>query len=415
MLVAIIGLAVFGMAWMPVLSKKIGISYSIIYVAGGALLYTLVPAGVLPEPLPQEHENVTLRLAELVVIISLMGTGIKIDRPFSFKTWKAPLMLISVAMLACIGIAALAGYAWLRLDLASAVLMAAVLAPTDPVLASDVQEGPPNEKIKSETKFSLTAEAGLNDGMAFPFVWLAITLASIASGSEESLLRWFGIDLVYRIAAGVLTGYLTGKAIGFLIFTLSKKYSFLHTRDGFLAIAVTLLVYGITEMLSGYGFIAVFVTAITLRHYEKGHDYHAELHSFTDQAERLLVAVLLILFGGALVSGILSALNWRMVLFTCCFLFVIRPVFAYISLYAVKLPRVEKLAISFFGIRGMGSVFYLAFAFHELDFGLEDELWSIVSFTIVCSIVLHGLTANPIMKYLKRKEIKAKVDQGVKC
>lgn len=410
LLITIIGIAVFGMAWMPVLSKRIGISYSIIYVIAGALLYTFIP-GALPEPLPQKHENITLRLAELVVIISLMGTGIKIDRSFSFKTWKAPLRLISLAMVACIGISALAGYAYLRFDLASAILLGAVLAPTDPVLASDVQVGPPNDKIKSETKFALTAEAGLNDGMAFPFTWLAITIASMAAGKEESLLHWFGFDLVYRILAGVVIGYLTGKAVGYLIFTLSKRYSFLHTRDGFLAIAVTLLAYGITEMLSGYGFIAVFITAITLRHYEKGHDYHADLHSFTDQAERLLVAVLLILFGGALVSGILSALSWGMVLFTFIFLLVIRPAAAYLSLYAVNIWPREKLAISFLGIRGMGSVFYLAFAFHELHFNFEDELWSIIAFTILCSIVIHGLTANPIMKYLKKNRKEERIPE----
>ena len=407
LLITVIGVAVFGMAWMPMLTKKIGISYSIIYVIAGALLYTLMP-DALPEPLPTKHENITLRLAELVVIISLMGTGIKIDRSFSFKTWKIPLRLILVAMVVCIGVSALGGYAYLSLDLASAILLGAVLAPTDPVLASDVQEGPPNEKIRSETKFSLTAEAGLNDGMAFPFIWLSITLASMASGKEESLLYWFGFDLVYRVLAGVVIGYIIGKAVGYLIFTVPKRYSFLHTRDGFLAIAVTLLVYGITEMLSGYGFIAVFISAITLRHYEKGHDYHADLHSFTDQAERLLVAVLLILFGGALVTGILSELSWEMVLFTSIFLLVIRPAFAYLSLYAINIPRSEKLAISFLGIRGMGSVFYLAFAVHKFHFSFEDELWSIVSFTILCSIVLHGLTANPIMKYLRRtrKEVR---------
>ena len=402
LLITVVGLAIFGMAWMPVFSKKIGISYAIFYVLAGALLYTLIP-GSLPSPLPQKNEELTLRLAELVVIISLMGTGIKIDRVFSFKTWRTPLRLISVAMVACIGVSALGVYTYLGFDLASALLLAAVLAPTDPVLASDVQVGPPNEKIKSETKFSLTAEAGLNDGMAFPFTWLAITLASMAAGNQESLLYWFGVDLVYRILAGLVIGYLAGKAIGYLIFTLAKKYTFLHTRDGFLAIAVTLIVYGITEMLWGYGFIAVFIAAITLRHYEKGHHYHAELHSFTDQVERLMVAVLLILLGGALVSGILSALTWRMVLFTFVFLLVIRPAFAYLSLWGINIKRKEKLAISFLGIRGMGSIFYLAFAFHQLDFGFEDELWAIVSFTILSSIVLHGLTANPIMKYLKAR------------
>lgn len=117
-------------------------------------------------------------------------------------------------------------------------------------------------------------------------------------------------------------------------------------------------------MLLGYGFIAVFVTALSLRHYEKGHDYHNDLHSFTDQAERLLVAVLLILFGGAIKSGILEPLDWQMILFTLLFLLVIRPLAGILSLRGEKLHKYELLLVSFFGIRGMGTVFYVAYAFH---------------------------------------------------
>ena len=187
LLLTIAGVAIFGMAWMPALSKRIGISYSVIYVVFGALLYLALP-GALPVPLPEEHEDSTLRLAELAVIISLMGTGIKIDRPFSFKNWQTPLRLVFVAMIVCIAVAALLGYYYLRFDLASAILLGAVLAPTDPVLASDVQVGPPNDKMRSETKFSLTAEAGLNDGMAFPFTWLSITVAAMCLDKIPNML-----------------------------------------------------------------------------------------------------------------------------------------------------------------------------------------------------------------------------------
>ncbi len=401
LLLTIAGVAIFGMAWMPALSKRIGISYSVIYVVFGALLYLALP-GALPVPLPEEHEDSTLRLAELAVIISLMGTGIKIDRPFSFKNWQTPLRLVFVAMIVCIAVAALLGYYYLRFDLASAILLGAVLAPTDPVLASDVQVGPPNDKMRSETKFSLTAEAGLNDGMAFPFTWLSITVAAMALGKEDSLLQWFGFDFVYRILAGVAIGFVAGKGVGFLVFRLAEQYRSLRTRDGFLAIAMTFVVYGVTEMVSGYGFIAVFISAITLRHFEKGHDYHDELHLFTDQVEKLLVAILLILFGGSLVSGILDSLSWKMALFVLLFLLIIRPAAGYLSLYKLDISHKQKLAISFLGIRGMGSVFYLAFAFHQIDYGNKAELWSIVSFTILCSIMLHGLTANMIMKYLMK-------------
>jgi len=406
----IVGFAAFTMAWMPAISKRTQISYSVLYVLAGVFIYTIFP-GILPVPLPQIHQNASLHLTELVVIISLMGTGIKIDRPFTFKNWLSPLKLIFIAMLLCIAGASILGYTFLELDLASAVLLGAVLAPTDPVLAADVQVGPPNERLKSETKFALTAEAGLNDGMAFPFVWLAITLGVIAKGSDASLLNWFAIDFLYKILAGLVIGFLSGKACGYLVFTLSKKYNYLKPMDGFLAIALTFVVYGITELLHGYGFISVFISAFTLRHYEKEHDYHEELHSFTDQSERLLIAILLILFGGALVNGILDALTWKMVLFALGFLLLIRPLAAYASLSGSKMHLKEKLAISFFGIRGMGSVFYLCFAMKEFEFMFENELWAIVAFTILISVIIHGITATSIMNHLKENMTKEKIPE----
>jgi len=400
LLITLFGLAAFGMAWMPAITKKTGISYSVIYVLAGILIYTVFP-GVLPDPDPRKNEKLTLHFTEIVVIVSLMGTGIKIDRPFSFKTWATPIRLIFIAMVLCIAAGTLMGYYFLNFDLASAVLLGAALAPTDPVLASDVQVGPPNSKIKSETKFSLSAEAGLNDGMAFPFTWLAITLALIARGKDESLLTWFGYDLVYKLVVGALVGYLIGRGVGYLIFRTAEKYKVLKTRDGFLAISLTILVYGLTELAHGYGFVAVFISAVTLRHFEKNHEYHDDLHSFTDQTERLLVAVLLILFGGALVSGILDSLTWRLTVFSLLFLFVVRPLSAYLSIHLSKMHLKEKLAISFFGIRGMGSVFYLVFAFNEAYFYHEGELWAAISLTILISVILHGVTATPIMNHLK--------------
>lgn len=399
-LLTLVGLAAFLMAFMPTFSKRTGISYAIIYVALGVILYLLIP-NLLPNPLPQANGKMILHFTELVVIISLMGTGIKIDRSFSFKKWSSPLRLISVAMLLCILAATLLGYYLVGLDLASAILLAAVLAPTDPVLAADVQVGPPNEAKKSETKFALTAEAGLNDGMAFPFTWLAITIALIAQGDDKTLLNWLAVDLILKILIGIAIGAGIGKLVGYLIFTLSKRTNLLNTNDGFLALSLTLAVYGITELAHGYGFIAVFIAAITLRHSEKEHDYHEDLHAFTDQIERLLVAVVLLAFGGSLVMGVLASLTVKTVLFALIFLFVVRPAAAMISLYGSKMYLKEKLSISFFGIRGMGSIFYLAFALNQTKFLREDELWSAVAFTIVVSILIHGLTAAPIMKHLK--------------
>jgi NhaP-type Na+/H+ or K+/H+ antiporter len=400
LLITLIGLAGFAMAWMPAISKKTGISYSIVYVLAGVLIYTFFP-GVLPDPDPIKNGVLTMHFTEIVVLVSIMGTGIKIDRSFKLRNWTSPLKLIFIAMLLCIATAAVMGHFLLGYSVATAVLLGAVLAPTDPVLASDVQVGPPRQGMKSEARFALTAEAGMNDGMAFPFTWLAIALATTTTGVKLDLWYWLSFQLIYKILVGLAIGFVLGQFVGFIIFQVSKRYKFLRTKDGFLAISLTLLVYGITELAHGYGFIAVFICAITLRHYEKDAEYHDDLHSFTDQAERLLIAVLLILFGGSLVSGILDPLNWKMVAFTLLFLFVVRPLAAYASIFRSDIHLKEKLAISFFGIRGMGSVFYLAFAFQEAKFANQKELWAIVAFTILLSVVIHGITATPIMRHLK--------------
>lgn len=402
-ILVILGAAIFSVTWMPGISKKTGISYSVFYVVTGFLLYLSAP-DLMPNPLLQKNENLTLHLTELIVIISLMGTGIKIDRKFSFKSWSSPLKLLGFTMLLCIVAATLMGHYFLGLGLASAVLLGAVLAPTDPVLASDVQVGPPNDGMKSETRFVLTSEAGLNDGVAFPFTWLAITIGFILSGKEGSFFEWFAFDVIYRTGAGILIGFLSGKGLGILLFRLSKKYEILRTRDGLVAVAATLLVYGLTEIIHGYGFIAVFICAITLRHFEKDHQYHDKLHSFTDQIERLLLCLLLIIFGGSLAMGILEPITWKMVLFSAIFLLIVRPVFGWLALSSVQLKNRERLAIGFFGIRGMGSIFYLAFGLSHFDFDHQDELWAIVSLTILFSILVHGLTATSVMEYLKQKE-----------
>lgn len=400
MLLLLFGLSSFGMAFMPTITKKTGISYSLIYVATGALIYLIWPNS-LPSPLPLENGKLIVHLSELIVIISLMGTGIKIDRIFTFRNWSTPLILVSITMLLCMAVCGILGYFMLQLALPAAVLIAAVLAPTDPVLASDVQVGPPEEKFKSETKFALTSEAGLNDGMAFPFTWLAILLALAAAGQDLQIMHWFGYYFLYKLAAGFVLGWLCGKIAGFLIFTISNKYQLISPKDGFLAISLTFCTYGITEALYGYGFIAVFVAGYTLRHSEKSHSYHKELHSFTDQIERVLLGILLIFFGGALAVGILEPLNMQIILFSCLFLFIVRPVMGYLSLIGSAMHWKERLAISFFGIRGMGSVFYLAFALDHADFGQKEELWAVVAFTLLLSIVMHGLTATAIMRRLE--------------
>jgi NhaP-type Na+/H+ or K+/H+ antiporter len=169
------------------------------------------------------------------------------------------------------------------------------------------------------------------------------------------------------------------------------------------------MVYGVTELLHGYGFIAVFVTAITLRNYEMEHEYHENLHAFTDQIERILVAVMLILFGGSLVTGLLNMLTWKMALFSLICVFLIRPAAGMAALIGAPMHAKEKLAISFFGIKGIGAFFYLAFALQQASFRYGEELWSVVGFCVLVSIAVHGVTAPYSIDKL-RKQFEKKIE-----
>lgn len=399
-IITLIGFAALGMAWMPAVSKRTRVSYAILYILLGMLVY-IAFGQILPLPDPLSENEMTVHLTELVVIISLMGTGLKIDTPFSFRRWSVPFRLVSITMLLSIfGVMAIGMYL-LHLDAPSALLLGAALAPTDPVLASDVQVGPPGEEKQDNVKFSLTAEAGFNDGTAFPFTWLAVLMASTQIEGPELWTEWIWRDLLYRIGVGVVIGYLLGRVLAYLLFDLSKKKNMLSTQDGFVATSATLLIYGLTEILQGYGFFAVFVAAITLRNSELNHHYHHKLHESTDQVERALVAVVLILFGGSLVMGILRNLSWQMALFGLAFVFLIRPLTAYIGLIGTRLHRKEKFAISFFGIKGIGSFFYLAFGLSQVHFNDKESLWSIGAFVVIISAIVHGLTATPVMERIE--------------
>jgi sodium/hydrogen antiporter len=399
-IVAILGVALLVMAWMPGITGIIRISYSIIYVLLGIILYSTLD--FLPDADPVRYRDFTVRLTEMLLIVSLMGTGLKIDEPFSFTKWKIPLRLVSITMLLSIALVSLIGVLWLDLDIPSAILLGSILAPTDPVLADDVQVGPPLEKTKNDVRFCLTAEAGLNDGMAFPFTWLAITL-SLGDVDGAPLWHWFGFDVVFRIAIGLILGFLLGRGVAFLIFYLPHKKNFLVTRDGFVAFSTTLLVYGATELLHGYGFIAVFVCAVTLRNFKIEHEYHVKLHSFTDQLERMLMVVVLILFGGTLVQNVFNTFSWQYLFFAFAVLLIIRPLSAYASVFKSKMHLQEKAAVSFFGIKGIGSLFYLAFATSHAEFGSIERLWSVTCWVILCSLIIHGLSAHGIMRGLEKR------------
>lgn len=389
-----LGVLILLVSWAPIGLKRLPMSLAILCVTLGVVLFG---AGFLAfQPDPRTYDTLTERITEFVVIISLMGAGLKLDRPLSWKGWSSTWRLLAIAMpLTMLGVAWL-GVAGLGFTLPMAMLLGAALAPTDPVLASDVQVGPPRTGNEDEVRFGLTSEAGFNDALAFPFVHLSILAAAGGLASGASLGSWFAVDVVWKLAAGAGMGWLTGRAFGFLIFH-SEKLGLSRLGDGLVALAATLIAYALTELVHGYGFLAVFVCALTIRAWERGHDFHDEMHHFSDQIERLLMMLVLVLFGGAIAHGLLSALTWVDIGIGLAVLLVVRPLAGMIAMIGSDQPLRERALLSFLGIRGLGTVYYIAYALNHGDFGDSERLWGIVGFIIVASIVIHGVSASPLL------------------
>ncbi len=372
------------------------LSLPIVLVACGLLLGWMMPDALKADPV--QHGVLAERLAEMAVIISLMSAGLKIDRPIGWRRWATTWRLLAVTMPLCIAALTLGGMFLLGLPLAAALLLGAVLAPTDPVLASSVQVAPPGEGDKDETRFALTSEAGLNDGLAFPFVNLAIVIAATGL-AWEGLSEWLLIDVLWKIVAGIGGGLLVGQGVAWLVFRLDRRSTVI---DGAVALALTLVAYGATEMIHGYGFIGVFVAALIFRRMERGHEHHKELHDFSEQMETLLMSVILILLGAAIVNGLFAPLTWQAMGLGLFFVLAIRPLAGLLGLIGTGIPGQQRRAIAIYGIRGIGTFYYLAYGLNNA--GISDDegrlVWAISSFIVVVSIVLHGATAPWVMDRL---------------
>ncbi|GAA1431855.1 cation:proton antiporter [Microlunatus lacustris] len=382
-----------------------------VFLGLGAVVFWLVPS--LPTPDPLAHPTVTTHLTEICVIVSLMGAGLALDRPLGWRAWRSARRLIGITMVASIAVVALVAGTWSGFGLAAALLLAAVLAPTDPVLASEVQVAEPAEEadapVEDEARFAVTSEAGLNDGLAFPFTYAAVAV-STAGLSWATFGHWLGVDLVGRLALGVAVGLAAGWLLGKLFFNAPlQPFRLADHAEGFVALAATFLTYGLAELVHGYGFVAVFVCACAIRAAERSHGYHKVLHSWVEQLERLLTVLILVLLGGAITRGLLDALQPRDVLLVVALLLVVRPGLGWLGMIGTGTGPRERAVIAFFGVRGIGSLFYISWALEEADFAQPERLWAVVALTVAASVLLHGVTATPAMRLLDSERRRAAV------
>lgn len=420
-----VGAALFLAVVLPTALRRLPISAPMVLVLIGWVL-GLVPGLPAHWVNPMGHPTATEHLTELCVLVALMGVGLSLDRPISLRDWRslrawsASWRLLLVAMPLTIAGVAVAGWGLLGLAPASALLLGAALAPTDPVLASDVQVSGPTTGVvaseldeEDEVRFGLTAEAGLNDGLAFPFVYLAIIWAG-AGSLGGWVWHWVWWDLLARVAIGVLCGIVVGWVLGRLAFRPPKAaIRRVLTGEPILAVACLALAYGTAEALHGYGFLSVFVAAVTMRWLEPGHEYHQSMHEVTERLETMLTLLLLLMIGLSPSNGLLTELSWGGVAVGLLLVLVIRPLAGWLSLWVrsahehsagVELTKADMAVMSFFGVRGIGTVYYLAYATGQHHFADEGVLWATAAFTIMLSVLVHGALAGSAMKWLERHQ-----------
>jgi sodium/hydrogen antiporter len=399
-LYASIGASLLLAYWLPRLAFRRPPSSSALLIGFGMLGSVLFPeifAGLDPTANPGVWE-VT---AEIVVIVVLFATGLRIDDLGGWRLWRPTIGLLAVTMPLTIAAVALLGWALTGLTLAGALLLG-VLAPTDPVLAGDVQVGPPLEGREHPVRFGLTTEAGLNDGLAFPFVYLALHVA--AGGFDAgALAAWIVWDVGYRITVGALLGAAIGWLLGRILFVIPRWNTLAETGPGVLALAGVLLAYGVVELVEGYGFIAAFVAGVVVRRAEVKHALHRCLHVFSEAVESAVTAVLLVLLGGVM-PALWPYLDWRHALVGFGLLLAIRPLAGLVGLIGSERNWRERSVLAFYGVRGVGSLYYLGYASTHVEFINEGPIWALVAFTIFASTVIHGLTARETVRVLDRDD-----------
>lgn len=370
---------------------------------------------------PARHGPSLEVLTEIAVVTSLFTAGLKLRKPLGSRLWRLPLALASLSMVLTVSLVAILGVFLLDLPLGAGILLGAILAPTDPVLASDVQVSHAGDT--NRLRFTLTGEAGLNDGTAFPFVLLGLGLLGLHELGAGAW-RWLAVDVLWAIGAGLAIGALLGKAVGQLVVFLRRRYLAAVGYDDFLALGLIATSYGLALALHAYGFLAVFAAGMALRTVERdlsgdeilsdisevrgtdaqisSHEQHAPAFmaaavlNFNEQMERLGELALMLVTGALLAWIDLSA---PAVALALLLFFIVRPLaVAPVSLAAGMSVR-QAAMVSWFGIRGIGSLYYL---FYAINLGIPSYLAGWMVETVVCviatSVILHGLSVDLLMR-----------------
>ncbi|WP_296492918.1 cation:proton antiporter [Rhodoferax sp.] len=402
------------------LFKNMPVTPAMVYLAVGLLVGPTVLNFFHFNPL---KESALLEvLTEVVVLISLFSAGVKMPVPVKLALWRAPMMLASVSMVASVGLIAAFAYFALDLPLGAGILLGAILSPTDPVLATDVQTRHPGDS--DQLRFTLTCEAGMNDGSAFPFVMLGLGLLGLHELGESGL-RWVLVDVLWATAAGIGIGVAAGMALARWGRKLRRLTPNQTLMNDFLGLGLIGVVYGLSVMVDAWGFLAVFFAAVALRQTELK-QLSADLQNparlvgdgssaglpeslpeaaavtiseqslvFKEHLERLSEMVLVLLIGGSL---FIDSWSWRAVVLALFVFAVARPVSVMAGLLGSRTSWTIRSLTGWFGVRGIGSLYYLMFAIqHGLPEELALELTQLTLIVVALSIFVHGTSVKPLL------------------
>ena len=409
--------------------KRLPITSAIIYLAVGLLLGPTVLNVFHFNPLKQ---SALLEIfTEVAVLISLFSAGVKMPAPFSFARWRTPLLLATLSMAITVGLISGFAYFFLHLPLGAAVLLGAILAPTDPVLATDVQIRHPDDR--DQLRFTLTCEAGMNDGSAFPFVMLGMGLLGLHELGEFGQ-RWVLIDVLWASFAGVVIGLVSGATLAHLSWKLRGASSKSELLYDFLGLGLIGTVYGISVLAHAWGFVAVFFAGVALRQAERKQaevvpapPVSAALSEptpdsidaeppptvsegalvFKEHLERLSEVILILLVGGML---FIDSWSWRAIALAMFVFLVARPISVSVSLLGTRMTWRMRGMVAWFGVRGIGSLYYLMYAIQRgLPEKLALELIQLTLIVVALSILVHGTSVKPLMHqfWLARKRKRA--------
>jgi len=425
----IVGLLLVLMALAGSVLRRLPVSTAMLYLLVGLAVSPLGLQLVAPEAVG--NAPVLERIAEVAVLLSLFTAGLKLSPGLRDRRWALPVRLAVNAMVLTVGLIAIAAWLFLDLPLGACILLGAILAPTDPVLASEVQLQDPGDQDR--LRFALTGEGGLNDGSAFPFVMLGLGLLGLHDLGTWGW-RWIVQDVLWATAAGLGVGWLLGIAVGRLVLHLRREHKEALGLDDFLALGLIALSYGCALLLHAYGFLAVFAAGVAMRRLERRQAggeaslpaveqalvdpdlsvadnvavdrKHAPAFmaravlAFNEQAEHIGEVAAVIAIGTLLWAVAWDAAAWW---FVPLLLLLIRPLAVRLGLGGARVLRGQRWLIGWFGIRGVGSLYYLMFAInHGLPAALADRMVALTLTVVVASIVVHGISVTPLMGAYER-------------